>query len=131
MASQKKISLEQKIQIVDELNKGTPMRELEAKYGLSNPSIYGWRKNLATLQRKLAAQGGKPKSNGNGHVNGNGHAAPALTAPAPAPTDTGALAVLESVMPQIRDHLRTSENFDLVYLACSSAYTRLKSAAGR
>lgn len=45
----KKFTDEQKIQVLEELGKGTPLKDLCRKHGVSEASIYYWKKKLGGL----------------------------------------------------------------------------------
>jgi len=45
----KKFTDEQKVQVLAELEKGMPLKELTRKYGVSEASIYYWKKKLGGL----------------------------------------------------------------------------------
>lgn len=45
----KKFTDEQKVQVLAELEKGTPLKELSRKHGVSEASIYYWKKKLGGL----------------------------------------------------------------------------------
>ena len=45
----KKVTGEQKVQIVAELDAGTPAKDLSRKHGLSQGTLYNWKKKLSGL----------------------------------------------------------------------------------